>query len=94
MDTVNYKAVGQRIRQLRCQHGMTQEDLSEKAEVSMSFIGLLERGEQKPSLETMVRLADTLDCSLDYLTQGFSKVCKREQCYLYEALLQLAEGRA
>ncbi len=39
---------------------MTQEQLAEKSDLSLNFIGNLERGEKMASLETILRLADAL----------------------------------
>ena len=39
---------------------MTQEDLSERAQISVSFLSMIERGERSPHLETLARIADAL----------------------------------
>ena len=51
---VDYVAIGKRLRSRREAMRLTQEALAGSAEVSTSFIGHLERGEKKPSLETIV----------------------------------------
>ena len=40
---------------------MTQEDLSERARISVSFLSMIERGERSPHLETLAALADALE---------------------------------
>jgi len=62
MDTV-----GKNIRKYRMAQHLRQEDLAEKAELSANFIGMVERGEKMPSLETFVAIADALDVSADVL---------------------------
>jgi transcriptional regulator with XRE-family HTH domain len=54
--------VGRRIRELRMGHGerMTQEDLSARADISVSFLSMIERGERSPHLETLASLAHAL----------------------------------
>lgn len=55
------KEVGRRIRQLRLTRDrMTQEDLSERARISVSFLSMIERGERSPHLETLASIADAL----------------------------------
>jgi transcriptional regulator with XRE-family HTH domain len=40
---------------------MTQEDLSERARISVSFLSMIERGERSPHLETLASIARALD---------------------------------
>ena len=46
---------------------MRQEDLAEKADISVNYIGMLERGEKVPSLETFITIANALGVSADML---------------------------
>ncbi len=46
---------------------MRQEDLAEKADLSVNYIGMLERGEKVPSLETFITIANALGVSADML---------------------------
>jgi len=57
------KEVGRRIRQLRTSRSarMTQEDLSERARISVSFLSMIERGERSPHLETLAAIAEALE---------------------------------
>lgn len=60
------KDVGRRIRQLRISRParMTQEDLSERARISVSFLSMIERGERSPHLETLAAIAEALEVRL------------------------------
>ncbi len=64
---MDYVDLGRRVRKQRKIRGWTQEMLAEKIGVSTSFIGHVERGTRKASLETLVALANTLEISVDYL---------------------------
>ena len=64
---MDYVDLGHRIRKQRTARGWTQEQLAEKINVSTSFIGHVERGSRRASLETLVALANTLGTSVDYL---------------------------
>jgi HTH-type transcriptional regulator, quorum sensing regulator NprR len=59
-------ALGDRIRQVRQNRGLTQEQLAGR-DFSKSFISLLERGVAKPSVDTLVILARRLGSSVDSL---------------------------
>lgn len=64
---MDYTDLGQRIRKQRTLQGWTQEALAERIGVSTSFVGHIERGSRKASLETLVSVANALNVSLDYL---------------------------
>ena len=52
--------IGDKIRRLRLQRGLTQEELAGRCELSKSFISLLERDLTSPSLDTLSDLLETL----------------------------------
>ncbi len=85
----DYVAMGQRLRELRIKAGMTQERLAEAAEISISFVGHIERGEKQCSIETVYHLACSLDASLDYLILGKKNICNRQSCQFYDDLKAL-----
>ena len=66
---MDYRGLGKRVRQQRVLNGLTQEQLSEKAGISCSFVGHIERGEKKASLETIVALCNVLSISPTVLLQ-------------------------
>ena len=60
-------SVGNRIREVRKARGLTQEQLAEKANMSVGFLGEVEREEKLPGLEIFVSIAIALDVSTDYI---------------------------
>ncbi len=60
------KRIGQRIRNLRTQRAerWTQEDLSERAKISVSFLSMIERGERVAHVQTLASLSDALGVTL------------------------------
>ena len=64
---VLYRMVGKRVRQLRLQRCLTQEQLAERAGISTSFLGHIERGSRKLSLDSFCRIARALDCTANDL---------------------------
>ena len=64
----NWQAIlGRNIRRLRQQKGLTQEELAFEAEVHLTSIGRIERGERNPSLRVMASIADALSVPLPIL---------------------------
>ncbi len=63
----DYIALGARIRTSRTKAGMTQEQLGEATGLSTAFIGHIERGTRKLSVESLVQIASCLSVSVDYL---------------------------
>ena len=66
---MDYRALGKRVKQQRMMAEITQEELAEKAGVSCSFIGHIERGEKKASIETLVCLCNAMKVSPTVLLQ-------------------------
>ena len=64
---MNLTSIGINIRKYRKQRKLSQEQLAEKAGLSTNYIGMLERGEKTPSLETFLKIANILDVSADML---------------------------
>lgn len=66
------KRIGQRIRELRTQRveKWTQEDLAERAKISVSFLSMIERGERVPHVETLAAIATSLGVTLSELFAG------------------------
>ena len=64
---VDYEALGMRLKKVRLLRQFTQEGLAERSGVIGSYVGVLERAEKKPSVSTLVKIANALNCSLDYL---------------------------
>lgn len=62
-----YQWVGRRVRLIRRRVGLTQAQLAEQAELSNNFIGLIERGEGHPTLQTIQRIAEALGVKLSEL---------------------------
>lgn len=61
------KTFGERLRFAREMRGLQQKEFAKLLEVDPSFVSLFENGKRKPSLDNLVRLADTLNVSIDWL---------------------------
>ena len=63
-------AYGARIKQLRINKGLTQEQLAEKMHVTGTYIVKIENSQRTGSIELAVELADCFGVSLDHLLLG------------------------
>ncbi len=86
------KSIGKRIRQYRIARNMKQEDLADKTNLSVTYIGMIERGETFPRLETFVAIVNALDVTSDALlvdvtTTGY----KIKESMLSEKLDELSD---
>lgn len=55
------------IKTLRAQKGMSQEELSDKADISIPFLSSIERGVKWPYPDTLAKLADALEVEVAQL---------------------------
>lgn len=69
MKNIDHTAMGGRIRNARLDAGLSQSELAERCNLSVSFLGHIERGSRKMSLETLVTVCEVLNLSTDYLLQ-------------------------
>ncbi len=53
-----------KIQKYRIAQGLTQENLAEKVDISVSYISEIENGKKRPSLKTLEKIAAALDVSL------------------------------
>ena len=59
--------IGDRIKAARKKLNLTQEALAERVDVTLYYMGEIERGVKTPSLDLFIRLVEVLDVSADYL---------------------------
>ena len=59
--------MGNRIKEARKNQKLTQEQLAERLDVSVEFVGQIERGLKLPSMQVFVKLIEALNVSADYL---------------------------
>lgn len=57
-------AVGERIRLLRLEMDISQEDLANDAEIPLSQVGRIERGETNPTISTLFVISEALKIDL------------------------------
>lgn len=77
MQEFDYEKMGTRIRQVRKEKGWSQDTLARKCGISLNFMGHIERGTRKMSIETFVSLCRELDTDADVLIWGRGTQDKR-----------------
>lgn len=70
MNDFFYKNIGLRIAQKRIHQELSQEKLAELAGLSRNYIGKIERGERKATLDVLRQISIVLNCSLEELFKG------------------------
>jgi transcriptional regulator with XRE-family HTH domain len=66
MTGLDFKAIGLKIKERRKVVGVTQEHIANLLDVNPSHISNIECGRANPSLTTLVKIANILECSVDY----------------------------
>ena len=62
---MDFNTVGENIKKYREEHNWRQQDLAEKSGLTANYIGLIERGERIPALESFVDIVNALGVSAD-----------------------------
>lgn len=62
--------LGERVRQLRAQHRLSQHEFAESIGISQSFLSDIERDLKIPGGETLLSLKRSFSVSLDWLIAG------------------------
>mgnify|MGYP005772878295 FL=1 len=59
--------IGNKIKELRAEHNLTQKELAAAIKVSNGCIAMIETGKNDPTANTLLKYADFFQCSTDYL---------------------------
>lgn len=71
------RALANRIRELRDHKGISQEELAHRAGLSRTGMGFLETGKRWPRLDTLMKVADGLNVTVDVLLRGLHKPSRK-----------------
>src|SRR2546423_4738655 len=67
MSTPELEDLPRALKELRERRGFTQADLANRADMAAASISHFETGQRLPSLDSLVKLADALEVSIDTL---------------------------
>lgn len=70
MTEMDFKAIGQKIKERRLAQGITQEVVANHLNVNPSHISNIECGRAHASLSALIRIANVLECSVDCFIDG------------------------
>ena len=70
MDSPVPPTLGRRVADCRDRRGWTQKHLADQAGLSVTFVSEIENDRRAPGTDALLRLADALGASLDYLVKG------------------------
>lgn len=75
----DYGLIGKQISFYRHQVGLTQEQLAEACNLSVSYLNRIENGRKKASLDVLITIADTLG-SVHFLCFFYDLYKRRRKC--------------
>lgn len=68
--SVNFKLIGRRVREVRSERGMSQQELAARCKTSAQYLSQIENGRKQASLQVLVAVAEVLEISLNELLTG------------------------
>lgn len=68
--SVNHRQIGYRIKEVREQNRLSQAQLAEITDLSVSYISHIENAKRKASLESIIRIVNALGITVDELLAG------------------------
>lgn len=68
--SVNHRQIGYRIKEVREQNHLSQAQLAEITDLSVSYISRIENAKRKASLESIIRIVNALGITVDELLAG------------------------
>lgn len=87
---MDYKRLGERIREERKRLNLTQAQLAEAIDISDTYMGAIERGERSLTLDTLVRLVNRLGVTVDYM---LSDSVSNNDSNIIEQFKQITDGQ-
>lgn len=67
---INFNIIGIRVKETRMLNRMSQAELAERIDMSVSYISYIETAKKQASLDALVRIANALAVTVDYLLNG------------------------
>ncbi|XID90457.1 helix-turn-helix domain-containing protein [Paenibacillaceae bacterium WGS1546] len=84
------KLLGERIRYIRKERGLSQEQLGEKAGLSEKYIGQVERGEKNLTIDSLYKISRGLSLALEELFRSLDPTDREDDL---ERLLSMLDKR-
>lgn len=68
---MDYKRLGERIREERIRLNLTQAQLAEAIDISDTYMGAIEHGERSLTLDKLVKIVNRLGVTVDYILSDY-----------------------
>lgn len=88
------EVVGARVRELRKEKGMSQEELAHAANLHPTYIGKLERGERNMSIESLEKATQALGITLEQLFRYIKPIDHDEESMVMEQIINRLYGKS
>jgi transcriptional regulator with XRE-family HTH domain len=92
-DEILAPEVGKRIAEVREERGLTQRQLADKAGLSVAFLSEIENGKRNLSSKKLLRIADELNVSTDYLLRGEHTTIEEQPIAIPQELHRAAKAQ-
>ena len=86
--------VGSRIRYHRKEHKLSQEELAERSGLHPSYIGQLERGIKKPTIDSLYKITKGMDLSISDFLKDLEIIDKGNDSYAVKSYLLIEQESA
>ncbi len=70
---MDLSSIGKHIREKRIENEWTQEELASKTGLSLSYVGMIERGKRIPTMETFICIINILNVSADEILENVTE---------------------
>jgi len=87
------KLVGEEIRAYRLERGLSQEQLAFKSDLNATFVGQVERGIKKPTIDTLEKIVNALDITFEALFSFEDNVIKHRDLTIIDKIVFELNGR-
>lgn len=61
--------IGERIKTIRQEKGLSQYELAKRADISQSFLSYIEKGEKSPTVRTLEKITKAVEIPLEELVE-------------------------
>ncbi len=85
---IDYKIIGKRLKEARRKKGLTQDELSEKLDLSIAYLSRLENGTGKINLNRLLQICNILEVSAGEILLG---VTSEDRIYLNKELAEVLQ---
>lgn len=79
--TINYKKLGQKLKKMRIENNLTQENLAELCDLSTSYVSYIETGKRKLSFKTLEVLSKYLKFEIELIDEDKKKELAENRFY-------------